>query len=279
MTESWQSKLASPTLTAEEFRDLLAERVRERLANVQIEITGPEDFRLAAPHRQSEVLVHTGNAYMDLGDEWEQRLEVLEGHLRSALHSWREANDEGPPVALDEIVPRLKDHLFFEQDEVDQDYLKALRRIHLAADVYVTFAQSTGEGFSFLTTSELVDLNLNDRELVAASVRNMRARMDDVECRGSGPVYMLSCGGNYEACLLLDTEIWTSVAALVDGDIVAAVPARDLLFFTGADSEIGLRELRQSVNRAMDGGLSYFVSDRLLRYRHGEWHEYDASTA
>ena len=44
---------------------------------------------------------------------------------------------------------------------------------------------------------------------------------------------MLTAGGNYEATLILLPEVWESVAEMVSGQIVAAVPARDVLYFTG----------------------------------------------
>ena len=47
---------------------------------------------------------------------------------------------------------------------------------------------------------------------------------------------MLKAGGDYEASLLLFDDIWRDGQVKVDGDIVVAVPAKDVLLVTGSNN-------------------------------------------
>ena len=65
---------------------------------------------------------------------------------------------------------------------------------------------------------------------------------------------MLSAGGDYVASLLLLEEVWQECKSSVDGDVIAAVPTRDVLLFTGSSSHEGIVALRKSVDRLEQTG-------------------------
>ena len=55
----------------------------------------------------------------------------------------------------------------------------------------------------------------------------------------------MSAGGNYEASLLLIDDIWSSGQVKVNGDIVVAIPTRDVLLVTGSRNRSGLKRVRE----------------------------------
>jgi uncharacterized protein YtpQ (UPF0354 family) len=79
--------------------------------------------------------------------------------------------------------------------------------------------------------------------------------------------------GNYESSLLLAENLWDDQAKAVQGEIVAAVPSRDVLLFTGSASTEGLRELRAAVANLHANG-SRAISATLIVRRNGLWEKF-----
>ena len=86
-------------------------------------------------------------------------------------------------------------------------------------------------------------------------------------------VSMLSAGGDYDASLLLVDEIWSGDMLKVDGEIVVAVPARNVLLFVPAADEARVKELKALVRRVF-AEYSYTLTDQLFIYRKGRFQRY-----
>ena len=78
--------------------------------------------------------------------------------------------------------------------------------------------------------------------------------------------------GNFELRRLLAENLWDDQAKAVQGEIVAAVPSRDVLMFTGSASAEGLRELRAAANLYANGSRA--VSTTLIVRRNGRWEKF-----
>jgi len=81
---------------------------------------------------------------------------------------------------------------------------------------------------------------------------------------------MISAGGDYEASLLLIDDIWSAGQIKVDGDIVVAIPAKDVLLFTGSCNRKGLKAVRELVAKFV-AQQRYTVSDALFVFRNGRF--------
>ena len=81
---------------------------------------------------------------------------------------------------------------------------------------------------------------------------------------------MLSAGGDYEPSLLLIDDIWSSGQIKVTGDIVVAVPARDVRLVTGSRSRPGLKGIRELATKFRAQG-PYGLTDTLFVYRNGRF--------
>jgi uncharacterized protein YtpQ (UPF0354 family) len=85
---------------------------------------------------------------------------------------------------------------------------------------------------------------------------------------------MLTAGGDYVASILLLDSVWESLAELVDGDIVAVTPSRDVLLFTGSGSQEGLQAIRERADGIVSSG-DHVISRTLLRRVKGQWVNFD----
>lgn len=139
------------------------------------------------------------------------------------------------------------------------------------ADLAVFMAYDLPQTLEYLTTSELDRLDLSPEEARTRGVSNVLAPLT-VERHGEGPVYMLTAGGTYEASLLLDDRLWSRIAEEVAGDVLVAVPCRDLLIFTGSAESDGAVLIAAHAARMARRG-AYPLSKAVLRWTDEGWLE------
>jgi hypothetical protein len=64
--------------------------------------------------------------------------------------------------------------------------------------------------------------------------------------------------------------IWEQQNSAVDGDVVAVVPCRDVLLFTGAKNKKALSAMRKTADELMESS-SYLISSTFIRRTEGKW--------
>ncbi len=143
----------------------------------------------------------------------------------------------------------------------------------LVADLLIFYAFDTGSHYEIVAYRDLEDLGVTCDELHDRALLNLRGLKLDVRAHKGDRIIMLTAGGNYEATLILLPEIWESVSQMVSGQIVAAVPARDVLYFTGdADSE-NLADMRRWTSKAIEQ-VDKPLSRAFIRWTGAHWEEY-----
>jgi uncharacterized protein YtpQ (UPF0354 family) len=155
---------------------------------------------------------------------------------------------------MDKIAPSLIDSLARSPSNIvpilkglvdDADARQATRPenvplpIHrpLVEDLLVMYAFDLPEHFAFLNQREASELNLSPSELHDLAINNLLCRLENIEIQQMKdlPVFCLQIGGNLDASLLLLQDIRDTVAKNVPGEIVAAVPSRDVFLVTRFD--------------------------------------------
>ena len=97
-------------------------------------------------------------------------------------------------------------------------------------------------------------------ELHRRAVENLRAQVErrSLSFERSGALHLVRLDGQHDASLLLLDELWDPPTRIADpeGELVAAVPARSSLCFTGSTAKSGVAELRAAISRKRDLALS-----------------------
>jgi uncharacterized protein YtpQ (UPF0354 family) len=169
------------------------------------------------------------------------------------------------------IVPVIKDrqwlvdlHNMHKAQGKDQEHLSE----SFNNELIVVYAEDDPTRMRYLTTSE--DIGVGRQELRALAVENLKRILPKIEMRGDDHVLLVSAGGDYESSLLLIDEIWTGGQVKVNGDIVVAVPARDVLLVTGSRDRTGLKRIRELAAKFVAQG-PYGLTDTLFVYRNGRF--------
>ena len=139
-----------------------------------------------------------------------------------------------------------------------------------SGELAVVYAEDSDKRMRYLTTTE--DIGVERSGLRKLAVDNLTRLLPKIEMHsyGDGELSFMSVGGDYEASLLLIDDIWSGGQVKVNGDIVVAVPARDVLLVTGSRSRSGLKAVRGMAAELLAKG-PYGLTDTLFVYRNGRF--------
>jgi uncharacterized protein YtpQ (UPF0354 family) len=169
------------------------------------------------------------------------------------------------------IVPVIKDrqwlvdlHATLKSQGKNQEHLSE----DFNKELVIVYAEDDPTRTRYLTSDE--DTGVPRAELRALAIGNLRRILPKIEMRGDDHLRIVSAGGDYEPSLLLIDEIWTGGQVTVNGDIVVAVPARDVLLVTGSRDRTGLKRMRELTAKLVAEG-PYRLTDALFVYRNGRF--------
>lgn len=148
-------------------------------------------------------------------------------------------------------------------------------------DIAVGYAPGPPYGQRLLTWEELETSGTTLRELRRRAADNLYAALDRVGVHGQPPALMLSFDGcdGLESSVLLAHAFWDDLAGSVPGELVVGAPARDVVMFTGSQSQSGLQKLRRAVDRVLFAGGAHLLSPDLLVRRQRHWEIFDLPMA
>jgi uncharacterized protein YtpQ (UPF0354 family) len=168
-------------------------------------------------------------------------------------------------------VPLIKDRkwlaelqtAFRRQDAAQQPVFDDLNEA-----LVVVYAEDSDNRTRYLSSGE--DLGVARSELRALAVANLLRILPKVEMRQHDDAFsMLTSHADYGASMLLIDHIWSSGQIKVDGEIVVAAPAKDVLLVTGSRNAVGLDAVRRIAQELAKG--RYGLIDTLFVYRGGRF--------
>ncbi|HEY1174120.1 MAG TPA: DUF1444 family protein [Verrucomicrobiae bacterium] len=270
---------AKPLLTPEEFTDKYVETLREAASELKVEILKDLELKITMPNgKDSTALLY--NAYEIYQRAPKELEEIISRYIVSSMDTFGGMDNE---VDRQRIVPIIKDRAWLEETQKamrDRGSEKPFEQVFedFSPDLVIVYAEDLPRNIRYLTPGNLKELNLDLKELRALACENLRQIIPSIECKGAEGLYMITAGGDYEASLLAVDKIWASGQFEVKGDIVVAVPTRDLLLVTGSENAEGIKKLRTIAEDAHQNG-SYRLTPKLFVYRNGkfEWFGPDAA--
>jgi uncharacterized protein YtpQ (UPF0354 family) len=256
--KEWHRRIQSAHLDAEGFTQLLAEAARAHLKGARVSVPEPLTVTTTLANGMT-ISTRLDTMWAKAEDSPSERVAGCERFIRTLTTA-----GDRPQTSSEKIVPLIRDTTF-----VQLASKKPLKAEPFVTDLWIVYAYDCPDNFQYMFASDPGALP----QLRKQAIRYLRRTLPPVERHGNGPVYMITAGGTFEASLLLLDEFWNEQAKAVDGDLVVAAPARDLLMFTGSRSQAGLKFLRRVIRETMERG-SCDISKTLLLWHHGHWEEY-----
>jgi uncharacterized protein YtpQ (UPF0354 family) len=265
---------ALAALSKEAFTQEFATVLRAAVPGHKVEIVEPLHLRITHPDG-TDSTAYLDNAYKEYEADPDARQELIERRVAAWVES---IASDGVPLDPKNIVPIIKDRGWVEdakamsksrgfdpeESQVTEDYNDEL---------VIVYAEDTPRNVRYFTRKDLDKAGVERNKLRALAIANLRRVLPKIEAH-QGPVYsMYTADGNYEASLLLFDDLWDGDIK-VDGDIVVAIPTRDVLLITGSKNEEGIARLREIVDQITAEG-TYTISSSLFVYRKGVFRRFD----
>jgi uncharacterized protein YtpQ (UPF0354 family) len=172
-----------------------------------------------------------------------------------------------------QIVFRIKNTSFVEQARAlsnSPDDVPVTEP--LVGDLVVAYAIDLPGVFRMLNASDLRGLGLSRDRLRAVALANVEKQIrQKTTVNGQSPVLLLSTGNDSEACLLLFDPLWDKLKTALPGDIVVAVPTRDILLVTSSESAEGLKVVGEAIAESWKTETTHRISEQLFVRRGAKW--------
>src|SRR5215469_11743920 len=257
--------LESPNLKREELFRLYANAIKARFTPRKICFQSPDRLDIESADGRS-IKLFLENLWIECRNSTEPRSHIFERHL-AALKSAMEP--QSVSAGRDNVVPIIKDDEYLASDGGE-----SVVKEHLAGDIWIVYALDLPKATVTLTKELMKEFEIEPRVLRSLALSNLRRILPEIERHGDGPWYMLAAGGDYTASLLLFDDVGSGLSQSVEGDIVAAVPSRDVVLFTGAQSKDGIEWVKRKAHEIHESG-DHVVSQTLFRRVSGEWKVFD----
>ena len=174
-------------------------------------------------------------------------------------------------IDVSRIVPIIKSRAWLLQSQADNAASFEYVTEDLNADLVVVYVEDENKNLRYLSAAQMAGIGMAWQEMRALALENLMRRLPQIRLHSTGPVSMLTAGGNYEASLLLVKDFWAGDKVQVVGEIVVAVPSRDVVLITGSANPEGLMQLKKLAQASRPARASFQLTQTLFVYRDGQF--------
>ncbi len=266
------STAKQPLLDPSAFSDAYLERLEQRAVGFSVEKKTGLEMTLISPNG-SDFSIYLGNAYAAYQRDPSQLNAILEETISSISHVIE--NETNTELRIDQVVAVVKgkDYIGDSNSSLQLSGGGADGNIlyfePLNDELVVIYVQDNQRSVRLLDRKSILSLGLQPELLRKHAVANLGRRLTGVQTRENKGLYLFELDGFYEASLMLIDDIWQSPALKVDGEIVVALPARDVLMVTGSNNK-NIDFMRATAAKVARQS-AYPISPKLFLRRKGGW--------
>lgn len=266
----------SDLLTPTKFTNEFAQELREASPGLTVEVVKDMELKVTtADGRESTSFLD--NAYDTYKQDPKSKQEVIKRFVAAGLDTIASLG-KSEPVDRKLIVPVIKDRPWLEETKqalLARGAKKLPEHVYedLNADLIILYAEDSPKNIRYVGPKDLDEAHIEKKELRTLACENLKRLLPKIERHGTNGLYMIVAGGDYEASLLLLDSIWTDIRKEVRGDVVVAIPSRDLLLVTGSEDSQGVEKVKKMVEDSFAQG-AYRLTKKLFVFRNGKLDEF-----
>lgn len=239
-----------------------AEFYLENLGNGwEARVVEPLHIEITRSAGDEPVQMHLDNAYRNYLGNRSARRQIIAQYVDALLS----ADDKLLPK---DIIPIVKDKAFVTETlehlkGQGKDGTDLFTTEEYNEELVIVYAIDSAQSIRYLNPGALNEIDLQGESLRSLAISNLKRILPGIEVHGKPPFLMLTAGGVFESSLLLLERVWDKRQLGIEGDIVIAVPSRDVLLVADGNSEAALQKLRKQAAQ-IAGSAAYRLSDRLF---------------
>jgi len=267
-----KSDVLTPTQFTYEFADVL----RESSPGIEVEVVGDMELKVRAADG-TEGTSFLNNAYDTYKQDPKSKQDIIKRFVAAGVET---VSSLGKSEELDRklIVAVIKDRPWLEETRkamINRGAKAMFENVYdeLNSDLIILYGEDSPKNIRYLGSKDLERAHIDRKELRSLACENLKRLLPNIERRGANGLFMLAAGGTYEASLLLIDSIWSDMQKEVRGDVIVAIPSRDLLIVTGSEDRQGIEKMKQIIQQSFAQG-SYRLTTKLFAYRGGRFEEF-----
>jgi uncharacterized protein YtpQ (UPF0354 family) len=270
---AWRTRLADDALTIEKLNPIVIAAILERFPDARCASTDVERIEITFADGTKQ-WCYVRRLWEEIARETSAPARAA--HIDIRLRAMEEARAAPEEPEAGAIVPLVRSTAYLEElrtrlAQAGDGEAANLACRRLVADLWIVYARDLPKAIVPLTESDVADLGLTEEELHRRAMDNLEKRVVRIENRtlpnGFG---MLVCGDDYESSLLLQKNLWKTIAADTKGDLVAGVPNRDLMVYADSATPGAVARLRRLVQEMHDEQARP-ISPTILRWTGDGW--------
>lgn len=225
-----------------------------------------DDSTIESTFNENTIKIYADNAYKEYKTTPDSIEEILNRYSRTTEDFLQVKQTLNPK----NIIPVIKPKKFLQNANSELEKLGNTQDTKLIYEEYndeliIAYAIDNNNSISFLNDKQFKELSITLDSLKKMAIHNIDKLLTNVQRQGGDGTYMLTAGGNYEASLILLSDVMSKENLPVDGDLIIAIPNRDLLLITGNKDIDGIKKLKQMAKESFETG-SYPVSEFLYKW-------------
>lgn len=210
------------------------------------------------------------NAYI----AYQSNPDSLQQIMASYITSLRSAFAQADTASAARIIPVIKPHSYLNMTihpggpkinpgvyDIYNDELVILYAIDLPSNV------------RGITESDLTKFGIKRESLLEIAMNNLMKILTGIQVKGGNGLFMVMAGGTYESSLFLHHGIINNENFKVNGELVIAIPNRDVLLVTGSNDTQNIAKVATIANQ-MFSENNYPISPYLFKEVDNKWQKW-----
>jgi uncharacterized protein YtpQ (UPF0354 family) len=194
--------------------------------------------------------------------------------MASYITSLRSAFAQADEPTANNIVPVIKPHSYLNMTthEGGPKVNPGVYEIY-NDELVILYAMDLPNNVRGLSESDLTTLGITKESLLEIAVNNLVKMLPEVQVKGGNGLFMVMAGGNYESSLILHLDLIHEDNFKVNGDLVIAIPNRDILLVTGSNDTQNIAKVAAIANKMFTEN-NYPISPSLFKLINNKWQKW-----
>jgi len=229
---------AKREMSLEDFGLIYLGTLRKAVPNAQFELRSSkeEGLFIFCSYDSSTHSIYIDNAYRTYLDNPGDVNAILE-HYSNVVRNT--IIGRGVVVSLGTILPALRHHTYATEYNLWQR--------PFAGDLVVCLSVGKDSSIALLTPDEADSLHSSDSAIMDSARSNFRRDYGIPDPIDSAGLLEIRDQGALQSSWLMFPEMWDAMRAKMHGDIVLALPGRDILLFAAIDNKRAVDRMRSAV--------------------------------
>lgn len=245
----------------EEFSQLFIERMKTNNPKVEIISAEGMEIKWKIQGIDKQEVIFLDNMYAEYMHRPDELDNILDKYADALFNIQAK-------IQLDTILPIVKNVLFIEYLKENEPEKSVYYETINSELVVLYYTNVEDNPMYYLSKEDVARLRISEEALKNASLENLSQKVE-VTLQEEGSRYQVIADKNLESSFLLINDIWNKDNFPVKGNLVIAIPTRDILYVVDSLNPLDIIFAKQKITENFVEG-NYVISDKLFEFRDGE---------